>query len=435
MSGSLRKSAVNSVMRNNNRVLHHMELAKYKHKAMVELGFCESNANWAMMSSLLSDVKHGRVKAADAAGMISDATGLDIGTVRSKLRSCYQTGLMEFHATDVCDLRCIDCHYRDKSDATIPYSSVPGYINALSPRAVTVTGGGEPNCYSSEGKNINDLVCLIREISPHLQIGLINNNTHIPDGGWVNHLSWQRSSVDAHDAATYEYIKGKDKYSLCIDNIYRMLGSDVPHVGVGFLYRKENISGMKSFLLDWHQRWKKMPPGIKAKINIQFRPISPAIERVPEHDAGSELESRTSEMVAQVMAQAQSDACFDEFLRTYTNFYSIDISRKSLYLHEKHSFSKCYNALLHRVLRSDGSEYPDFLLCNDEEMSLGNVLTSDNADDERIRIALGTFYFHHRLATQYCNDENCRQCWVSGMIERNWDSDISAMGLPDSCFF
>ena len=428
-------SSVNTIMRNKKRILNHLPLAKKKVEIMKNLGFYENCPDWQESRKLLNTLKLRKIEVSDAIEIIHASTGMNVDAIRKDLLFCYQTGLLEFHVTDVCDLQCIDCHYRQKNNATIPFSSVSGYLKYLNPNAITVTGGGEPNCYHSEGKNLNDLVLLIHDEFPHIQIGLINNNTYLPDGNWYNFLSWQRTSVDAHDAPTYEKIKRKRKYDACIENIYHLLDSSIPHVGIGFLYRSENITGMEIFLLDWFERWQKMNMAQKEKFNIQFRPISPAIEKVFEHNSKNDLEQQTAAMILQIKKQARSHESFDNFLKTQTNFYSIDTNSDSFFLHERKPFAKCYNALLHRVLRSDGNEYPDFLLCNDPSMSLGNVLTAKNADDERIRIALGSFYFYHRLAEQYCRDESCRQCWVSNLIEQHWNSNVNEMNLPDNYFF
>ena len=428
-------SNVNTVLRNKNRVLNHLPLAKKKVEIMKNLGFHESCSTWQASEKLLKALKQREIEPVDAIERISSLTGLSVDTIRKDLLFCYQTGLLEFHATDVCDLRCIDCHYRQKDNATIPYSSVYDCFKHLNPRAVTVTGGGEPNCYHSEGKNLNDLLLLIHHHFPQLQIGLINNNTYIPEGTWYNLLSWQRTSVDAHDARTYEKIKRKNKYDTCVKNIYLLLESDIPYVGIGFLYRSENIAGMEFFLLDWFERRLKMNDVQKKKFNIQFRPIAPAIDKIAGYDSQNDLERQVSDMIKRVKAFAQRNERFNDYLENYTNFYSIETNDCSFFLHKRKPFDKCYNAILHRVLRADGNEYPDFLLCNDPTLSLGNVLTAKNRDEERIRIALGTFYFYHRFAAQYCRDESCRQCWVSNLIEQHWDVNVDKMNLPDNYFF
>jgi len=435
MPESTLSSPVNTIMRNKNRVLNHLPLARKKNEIAYKLGLCESDPDWEETRTLLTALKSDETDVGNLVDKIRLRKGLSAESIRADLLFCYQTGLLEFHATDVCDLNCIECQYRQKQNATIPFSSVDDYFKYLNPRAVTVTGGGEPNRYISEGKNLNDLILLIHDRCPQIQMGLINNNTHIPQGGWYNLLSWQRTSVDAHDADTYEKIKGKDKYSDCIDNVYRLLDSEIPYVGIGFLYRSENISGMEHFLADWYKRWQGMDATQRYKFNIQFRPIQQAIETIGIQDPYKGLERQVSAMIASIMDRARADAGFDGFLRNRTNFYSIDSNDGSFFLHTREPFTKCYNALLHRVLRADGNEYPDFLLCNMPEMSLGNILTANNADDERIRIALNTFYFHHKLSGQYCNDQNCSQCWVSNLIEQHWDVDLEGMGIPENYFF
>lgn len=433
--GEIKYSGINSIMRNKNRVLKHLGLARKKLAIMKKLGFCAQSPFWLQNRQFLIDVKSGNIDIGAVLGVIGKQTGMPLQSIREELLSAYETGLVEFHATDICDLHCIDCHYRQKDNATMPFDRIAEYFTALNPKCATITGGGEPGCYSSQGKTLNDLVHMLHSQFPSIQLGLINNNTSIPDGDWYNCLAWQRSSVDAAEEETYAAIKRRDKYNACVKNVYTFLQSDIPFVGIGFLYRAENISGMKAFLLDWYGRWLEMGESEKAKFNIQLRPISPAIDNVAAYDARNKLERETAEALGSIRRYALENDDFSLFLRNVTNFDAITPNGGSYYLHTALPFSKCYNALLHRVLRSDGSEYPDFLLCNDASMSLGNVLTAENPEDERIKIALGTFYFHHCLPERYCAPETCRQCWVSNLVEAHLDSEAPLPGLPDSWFF
>lgn len=428
------ESAVNDIMRNPYRVLHHRELARMKIAVMRKYGLYDDCEHWQEGKQLLRDVKSGRMPAGEAVGELAGRSGTPREEVRADLLRCYATGLVEFHGTDECRENCKNCHYRNKNNATFPFSKIEELFANLAPRAVTASGGGEPSIFFSEGKTLNDLILLLHDKYPRMQLGMINNNTHIPGGSWPRHLLFQRSSLDAACAGTYLEIKGKDKYDLCVANIYAMLASPIPHVGVGFLLRTENIDEMYDFLVDWHNRWKIMATAAQQKLNLQFRVISPATEMIASYAPSDELEQRTRRALEKIRAHAAADGMFGEFLRIHTNFQSIDNRSGSYYLHAPKNFKKCYNALVHRVVRADSSQFPDFLLCNSPDLALGNTLAGKDPDEERIKIALGTFYFHHRLGP-YCDPASCRQGWVSNIMEMHGDADTASLCLPDNFFF
>ncbi len=423
------KDTVNSIMRNRNRVLNHRPLVTEKIMVMRHLGLQECSPGFDCGRKLLEAFFAGTISAKEIISKISAWTQNSEKELRQLIQSCYRTGLLEFHATDICDLNCIDCHYRRKSDATMPYDCVEDYFQALNPKAVTITGGGEPNLYNSSGKDLNDLVHLIHSKFPQISLGLINNNTAIPSGNWTDYIMWQRTSVDAANADTYKNIKGYDKYDICIENIYKLLKSNIAYVGIGYLYRMENIDEIPEFLSDWYLRWSKMDESSQEKFNIQFRPISPDIDCIKTFKDDA-LEQRMDNVIAVVKEQGEQNAKLKNFLLNSTNFYSISKNNDSYFLHEPRTFKRCYNALIHRVLRSDGTEYPDFLLCNKPEAALGNVITADSPEDEQIKIALKTIYYYHCLPGKTCNPQVCRQGWVSNLFETNFADNV-----PDNYFF
>ena len=57
---------VNTVMRNKNRVLNHLPLAKRKVEIINKLGFCECSSNWQESKKLLKALKQKEIKTVDA---------------------------------------------------------------------------------------------------------------------------------------------------------------------------------------------------------------------------------------------------------------------------------------------------------------------------------------------------------------------------------
>jgi hypothetical protein len=427
------ESNINNVQRNRYRVLNHLPLLHKKLEVMDALGLTSKGDYWKENRERLKGIMNRQLSAREMAAVLSAQTGRTVEDVGSLLLSCYRTGLCECHITDVCDPQCINCHYANKSAATLPYPEILDYMAHLRPKSLTVTGGGEPNMYRFQGKTMNDVITGIHALYPDISMGLINNNTHIPEGDWSCYLDWQRSSVDASCRETYFTIKGKDKYEQCVKNVYLLLNSPIPSVGIGFLYREENLEELCAFTVEWYKRWLEMSAG-KEKFNIQFRPVSPGIESAATADC-SALDARMEKELEKMHGLWKADSSFKTFLEIHTNFFSIYNNHHSSYFtHAKAAFGHCANALLHRVLRSNGDEYPDFLLCNSPSCALGNVLTAENRTDERIKIVLSTFYYYHRLG-EYCNPEHCRQGWVSHLVEMYRDKDLTELAIPENHFF
>ena len=344
--------------------------------------------------------------------------------MRRDLLSCYPTGLLEFHPTDVCDLDCVECHYRAKGDDTFPFKEVASGVQRLPPRAITIRGGGEPNLYFSGGQDFFQLLLSIKGALPGVHLGLINNNTYLPPGAWPKLLAWQRSSIDAATPDTYVALKRRPLFETAVKNVQRFLcETAIPHVGVGFLFRRESAHELFLFLNNWFDWISGEAASLQRRFNIQFRSISPGIEELAELRAsGKPYPDRAtletlSEHTARVRRRMYVDPPFAAFIAQHTNFESSFAScDSSLFLHSPKSFEHCYNALCLRVLRATGEEYPDFLLCNDPELSLGNALRAPD-ENGALRVALMQYFYFNRSGP-FCCPEECRQGWVSNTIER-----------------
>ncbi|MBF0552982.1 MAG: hypothetical protein HQK96_00325 [Nitrospirae bacterium] len=422
-------SPVNNILRNPLRVLNHLYLINRKLQIAGKwsLIWNEDSLNKGSkpikVRDIVLDLKENKIDVQSALNGIEKINDTEDSDIYHDLLDCYTTGLLEFHPTDKCDLSCIECHYRGKKDDTIPFSQASRLLKGLSPKAITVTGGGEPNVYRSETRNLNDLILEIKQVLPDTNIGLINNNTYIPPGDWTKHIDWQRSSIDASSQDTYLKLKGVDKFNNVIENVKILLhNTNIPFVGIGFLYRKENAHEISHFLESWFTLFRNEPEELKRRFNIQFRPIPPSIEsiksKVKVDDLTNKLQNILNREINYVMALSDKDVNFKAFIFNNTNFSSLLSNRDNVnipYLHAPSQFKNCYNALTHRVLRANGDEYPDFLLCNSHDLSLGNTF-KNNSDEEKIKISLMQFYFFNRESI-YCNPETCRQGWVSKTVE------------------
>lgn len=416
-----------SRLRNPRRVLNHMDLIQRKLNIGRRWGLVSTvKGEPAPATEFLADLCEGPSSLRRVLHEIAARSGIGTDVLCDDLLNCYPTGLLEFHPTDVCDLDCVDCHYRNKGNATVRFSHVADALRKLAPQAITITGGGEPNVYRSEGKKFPALVAEIKKTLPSASLGLINNNSHVPPGDWTEAFEWQRTSIDAATAETFLAIKRRPLFETVVDNVKLLLNKSViPYVGVGFLFRRENAHEIALFLNQWYDWSVGQPARIQRRFNIQFRPISSDIQDMqslarsgasyPDDATHATLRGQ----VVQVQHQIASSPSFGTFVDRHTNFASYFGTERSLdsslFTHSTKPFDHCYNALCHRVLRATGEEYPDFLLCNQPELALGNALHGD-AGEEMLRVALMEFYFFNRLGP-HCNPEECRQGWVSSVVE------------------
>jgi hypothetical protein len=387
---------------------------------------------------MLGNLINGDVSTRQVLNTIADQSSLEMQEVIRRLLRVYQTGQVEFHITDACDLDCVECHYRNKGNVTVPFSQIESILRRLNPKAITITGGGEPNVYSSEGKNFNDVVFEIRRVLPTAVLGLINNNTNLVKGDWTKHIQWQRSSVDTSNAKTYFDIKRRHKYEQVVANVRSLLtDSPIPYVGIGFLYRPENVREITDFLKLWYGWFQKQPTSIQDRFNVQFRPIAAPIEEVAEVRKGiksfvsGDVQSVFNSQIERVLNETQSDDGFAKFIRVNTNFGSM-VGRDLNGLHQAKPFANCYNAFAHRVFRSTGEEYPDFLLPNFPKLSMGNTIL--NGEEDIAKVALMQFWYFNKKSP-FCDAANCRQSWVSNTVEQHLAGNIARDPSVTDTFF
>lgn len=442
---SVEYSPVNTILRNPLRVLNHMDLINDKRVIGMSLGLISTptvlgprqnsvEENMQMLGRLMN----GDISTRQVLKSIADQSQLEVQEVMKRLLRVYQTGLVEFHITDACDLDCVECHYRNKGNVTVPFSRIESILRRLNPKAITITGGGEPNVYSSEGKNFSDVVLEMKRVLPNVALGLINNNTKLVEGDWTKHIQWQRSSVDTSNAKTYFKIKRRDKYEQVVENVRSLLtDSSIPYVGIGFLYRPQNVGEITDFLKLWYGWFQKQSATIQDRFNIQFRPIAAQIEEVLAVRDGhklfvsGEVQSIFNSQIESVLGAIKSDNGFARFIRVNTNFGSM-VGKDLNGLHQAKAFANCYNVFAHRVFRSTGEEYPDFLLPNFPNLSMGNTII--NGEEDFAKVALLQFWYFNKKSP-FCDAEHCRQSWVSNTVEQHLAGNIAKDPSVTDAFF
>jgi molybdenum cofactor biosynthesis enzyme MoaA len=414
IAGAFKPLNVNHVLRNPNRILNHASLIQTK---------LDIIAKWQLAHKEFLEAyeklrQHKEKTAKVLAAITAFNHNKNLAELQNDLRTMYQSGLLELHLTDKCNLFCLQCWSKNRKSETFPFDKLAQVLPALKPRAILLVGGGEPAIYSSDGQTLSEAVIEIHRILPDAQIGLISNNTIIPkpESDWLNYLQWHRTSLDAATSEIYERIKGENKYAAVVKNIYKLFAeTTLPNIGVGFLYRNENAGEIFPFLEEWFNWFAGQTGTTQARFNIQFRPIAAQLDVIDDIKAGkhSFIHQETLDTLQDQMLQTQNMAeqnpDFNFFLTQHTNFFNRLWQRREepelLFSHEPAYFGHCYTALTRRIVRADGTEYPCCLTENAPDLALGNALSGD--PDEISKIAFGQIWYY-TMQHRHCDAEYCR---------------------------
>ena len=153
--------------------------------------------------------------------------------------------------TNVCNQRCSFCAYRQPGYSSsktfddrqsIPFDKMAEIVDncaSMGVRAIQVTGGGEPTCYS----DFLPLCEIILDCGIDLAVvtnGARWTETHID---CLQHAKWVRFSINAGTALTYAKLRRVEAryYSKVLETI-RLLAEhkNKPTIGVGFVINKDN---------------------------------------------------------------------------------------------------------------------------------------------------------------------------------------------------
>jgi len=301
-------------------------------------------------------------------------------------------GLLEFHPTDMCDLSCFYCTYQQKKKETFPFSQLDR-LKVLSPRAIVITGGGEPTEYQSGKKSFVDLILKLREIFPKTIIGLTTNGQHLPSGNWQQHISWIRISIDALDDSTFLVKKG-GSLKQTLNNLSLYIESPIAQIGIGFVFSRFNILQVTAFIektVDYVLK-KCGPKGLN-KLNFQFRPAC-MIESC--HCPSTNYQKRGLLMVPdeqewwKSLVDKQRDLLFgnltyfpwwQKFIKQRVNLNHNEFFN---YITTKPIFRNCYLSLIRILVKSDGSVYPCVMKASNGNKAFVNILKDQNYKNKLI---------------------------------------------------
>jgi MoaA/NifB/PqqE/SkfB family radical SAM enzyme len=344
---------------------------------------------------------------------------ISIDEMNDDLWDVFKVGLLEFHITDRCDQACPHCYYGsgpEGSQATIPIEEFQK-LKLINPKAIVITGGGEPTIYNYNGINFTQAMAVIRELLPDVQLGMQTNGTVFPRGNWSNNFLYQRSSIDADKTETFALLKGANFFDKIVNNMPLFIKTNIPFVGVGFLFEKNNVDEIPAFIERMYSLVKQEAPEAIRKFTIQFRPFGPDLTALEEvrSDIKNHQEGITESQINNVRNKVEK-LCLrskelNNFIRQNTNVEEIYKGNSG---HPLVEFDNCYISLAYRMNRAGGNNFPCFILVQHMEFCMGNFFGKDpkNDYDAYLRIALLTYRFYN-CRTKYCNSRFCRQAEVN----------------------
>jgi phosphohistidine swiveling domain-containing protein/sulfatase maturation enzyme AslB (radical SAM superfamily) len=386
--------------RNRDRVFNHLEAVSAK-LSIVEKIRKDERCLGILRSHFKGEISTD--KAADQ--IIKHLKQASIKVSRKLLKGFAQRYHIEFHPCDACNLRCNGCTYFQDissrpSAVSFPFDQVARICSLFQPRAITIVGGGEPTLYRSGQHKLGDLICALGQgkLGCAPAIGLISNGVSWPPGNqqWPHYVKWVRYSLDASTPDSYVR-KGKNYFDKVIDNVFRTLTqTDIPLVGVGFLYHPGNIAEAGPLISFLAHRLRRTCPDQLHRLNVQFRPWRvptgrPSIQERILSDGDIEQAS------AILLNHIEQDSFVEQFARHNTNI-AVNLlcggAREKVEL-----FSECLFGLAKTVVRANGSLYPCFRMAasSDPQFYCGNILV-----DRPLKIALKELYITLFSARQVC---------------------------------
>lgn len=326
-----------------------------------------------------------------------------------------KAGHIELQLTDKCNLACSFCRFRKQGDTHIKFESIFRALRTISPKAITLSGGGEPTCYPQFNEAIN---CL--STNNTTRIGLITNGVKIPEGSWHKNISWIRISV-------YSTVRGKysGRNSLIKEDVINNVKwyieqTQIPQIGIQFLFYRENIHELSRFTLTFFEIFRKGKVDVK-RVYIQFkagylssRPstLSPELhqDNIEFLPSDEQLKNSLSELEG-IKANNSKLSTFLEECSNLDYLYSLKQGglKRMRNLTNPHTqiepnFHNCYFCFAHRLITPEGDIYPCATLANhrDESFSICNI--NDIETVKQLRDKMSTFYM---AATEVCNPSFC----------------------------
>lgn len=417
------------VARNHARILNHRELIEKKIRIGQHIGLIQNNSfsNELIDNNLniLSDLQEGLIdtntaisKIAHTSSRFAGACSLTEKEIYDNLGLATVAGHIELHPTDLCDHRCIGCYYSEKGSDVMPFAYVEPILRTYRPRSIVLVGGGEPTMYRDGQYRFSDLVSKIKEVDPKIQIGLVTKGTMIPDGDWQKHVDWVRLSIDSASKTTFKEAKGRDAFEEVIENFLKYLKGPIPHVGLGYLVWSHNIHETYELPLLIYSILKNVSPDLIYKINIQYRPMRPAVdhpEKIKKNQVSDTMICSRSQVVSAVRnfeEMMARDADLNMFIQNHTNWHKVTEGNG---VRTGKRFAHCYYTLAYKMFRPTGEIYSCFSRVSDPDYLLGNYM--HNGTNELIKVNLLSYLLYQKRRS-HCHENYCRLSWLNNIAEQ-----------------
>lgn len=280
--------------------------------------------------------------------------------------------VIELHLTDICDLKCGYCSYRSNNRVkrnVFNYDHIQKILE-LKPKAIILAGGGEPTLYNDKGHLIDDVIDIFN--ANDISVGLITNGNSTK--GLSKNLSWIRLSLDAIGKLYFNLKKGS--FEKRVKFINACLKSTCNHIGIGFLYSKNNLNELINACEFIHSNFKDH------RVNIQFRPICliqscdcPSANYSINEIITPNREVWWSDNINKLREKFHTikgdDPNLYNFIIKQTNLKEVlftEIRSSEL------NFTHCYSAFSRWIIRADGNIYPCVMKAtNNNCKSIGNI--------------------------------------------------------------
>lgn len=340
-----------------------------------------------------------------------------------------QAGMIELQLTDQCNLNCFHCHFREKGDQFFEEEWIDLVLNEISPKAISLAGGGEPTLYP----DFNKTICRLKNGDSNPQIGLITNGVFIPEGEWPGLLSWLRVSLYS---VTNHLYAGRDPafQQKVISNIETYMNMDqLSMLGVSLLYYHGNAVDCIRLSYILYKLLKKSKRQID-RFNIQFKRAFVLSD--PEHLNESVYHENRNfipgeqELLKAIQYKEQlclKDPGFDLFLSRCANFEQMEdfarngreraIAQLNPDRLPPQNFANCFVVLENRLITPDGYAYscPSIAENRKPQFALGHILDQNSEYTKNI-------LKYYNCNSAWCNTRFCRHSQHNQLVQQYLDT-------------
>ena len=407
-----KKAGVSGVCRQQmdiSRISVHAPLSAWKIAEGIEMGILEETGLSISVQKFLT----GKITLKETLGTLIRKVGGSSEGLRKRLTMVARFGMVEFHATDVCNCACPGCVFGQAEEAfnlkrkVFPFHSLDR-IKALAPKAMILVGGGEPTIYRDGPFRFGDLVNRLKHLLPGIRFGLVTNGTIFPKNTDWNSFDFVRISLGALDAESYRLEKGVDGFSKVLDNAKVYLKSPVPLVSFNYMLNRHSFDKCFDFVKFIFDLAGKISNDVLRKCSIQFRALvfPPSIHRLIKKNLSTEELAVTTEQIQDLKRRLHDASLTPSFLAFILKQTNLEDCLQGTRSHNPQPFLYCPHALVFGQIRANGTVQPCNVRSDDPIVALGNALKPDGFET----MALKQFQvFLKSIGDNLCDATHCRR--------------------------